>query len=205
MIQQRMISCVEAGVSVKSCFSTGKRKNLCCVLALFVFLKMLLLHLQLLLSDCQRFQKIMSATSRKDTRCVQMRDQVDYTPLEHFFENKYLSYLNTLHITFFLLRFSAVSFLVFHRFNLCGLLAALLVALFSPHQFVQYFQQLCVPANSQWSYCTLFAFTSKKKKSCRQTVGPGTLLKQPAKLQLHHSSTRDSCYLRAWSTLCDCV
>lgn len=58
----------------------------------------------------------------------------------------------------------------FNHFNLCGLLAALHVSLFSPHQFVQYFQQLCVTANSQWNYCTLFALACKKKKSCRQTA-----------------------------------
>lgn len=51
-------------------------------------------------------------------------------------------------------------FSFFHHFNLCGLLAAKRFSLFSPHQFVQYFQQLCVTANSQWSYCTLFALAS---------------------------------------------
>lgn len=148
------------------------------VLTLFVFLKMMLVHRwhwKLLFRDWVRFQKVRSATAWNDISCEGMRDKVEYTLLEHwqiFFI--YLSYSNsyTLHGSFWDLPLVLFLFFFFYHFNLHGLLAALRVSLFSPHQFVQYFQQLCVTANSQWSYCTLFALGSKKKKSCRQTVPP---------------------------------
>ena len=86
-------------------------------------------------------------------------------------------------------------------FKLPGALtAAFFVSLFSQHRFLQYFLQLCVSAQSQWTYCTLFALTSQSPtgKQWLVSLGPGTVLEwsqtcQAMVLQFHHRLMLPQC------------
>lgn len=86
-------------------------------------------------------------------------------------------------------------------FKLPGsLTTAFFVSLFSQHQFLQYFLQLCVSAQSQWTYCTLFALTSQSPtgKQWLDSLRPGTVLErsqtcQAMVLQFHHRVMLPQC------------
>lgn len=94
-------------------------------------------------------------------------------------------------------------------FNLPGSLAAFFVSLFSQRQFVQCFLQLCVSAQSQWTYCTLFALSSQSPagEQCLFSLGSGTVLersqaRRATVLQFHHRLMLPQCLV---SDVCVCV
>lgn len=79
-------------------------------------------------------------------------------------------------------------------FKLPGSPAAFFIFLFSQHQFVQHFLQLCVSAWSQWTYCTLFALASQSpaSKQCLVSLGPETVIERSQArgatvLEFHHA------------------